>query len=272
MRPAAFLFWPIALFLAVGAAYADARLSVLVDVLKLPEAARILSDEGLDHAQELNEEMLGGEGGPGWQLQVERIYEPALMVELVRADLAEMLSPDEVEEITAFYASDLGARIIALENEAREAIQTPEVEEAARARYDSLRDTGDARLALITRIIDSGDMVTRNVTSAMNSNYQFLRGLVEGDAIEMSEDEILNDVSGDVEENTADTAAWLNGYLLLAYHPLSDAELETYIGFSESDAGRALNRALFSGFGKAYEDISYALGRAVALNMTSQDL
>lgn len=268
----AILIWPIVLLLAAGSAIADARLSVLVDVLKLPEAARILSEEGLDHAQDLNEEMLGGEGGPGWQIQVERVYDPARMVELVRSDLGDILSPAQMEEVTAFYASDLGSRIITLENEARKAIQDPEVEAAARARYESLLESGEARLTYITQIIESGDMITRNVTSAMNSNYQFLRGLVEGDAIEMSEDEILDDVSGDIEENTADTTGWLNGYLLLAYHPLTDAELETYIVFSDSDAGRALNRALFSGFGKAYEDISYALGRAVALNMTSQDL
>ena len=47
----AILIWPIVLLLAAGSAIADARLSVLVDVLKLPEAARILSEEGLDHAR-----------------------------------------------------------------------------------------------------------------------------------------------------------------------------------------------------------------------------
>jgi hypothetical protein len=60
--------------------------------------------------------------------------------------------------------------------------------------------------------------------------------------------------------------------MLMAYSPLEDAELETYITFAMTPAGQALNRALFTGFGKAYEDISYALGRAVALNMTAQDL
>lgn len=268
----ALALWPILLLLSAVAALSDARHSVLVDVLRLSEAARILSDEGINQAQELNTDMLDGQGGPGWQMQVERIYEPALMAELVRAELEAELQGEELEEVITFFASDKGSEIISLENEARKAIQSPDIEEAARARFAALEDTDDPRLALITEYVESGDMIDRNVTSAMNSNFQFLRGLVEGGAIEMTEDEILADVSKDIDENTEDTRGWLYGYLLLAYSPLTDDDLKTYIAFSQSSAGLALNRALFNGFGKAYEDISYALGRAVALNMTAQEL
>jgi len=34
----------------------------------------------------------------------------------------------------------------------------------------------------------------------------------------------------------------------------------------------ALNRALFDGYGAAYAEISYALGRAIALNMVAEEL
>ncbi|MFK7835729.1 MAG: hypothetical protein AB8B60_05870 [Sulfitobacter sp.] len=268
----ALALWPLIFLFSAVSVLADARMSVLVDVLKLPQAARILSDEGQTHAQGLNEEMLGGQGGAGWSMQVARIYEPALMVELVRAELEKELEGETLEQVITFFASDKGTEIVELENAARVAIQDPEIEEAARGRFAALEGSDDARLALITDYIASGDMITRNVTSAMNSNFQFMRGLVEGGAIEMSEEEILKDVASDIVESTEDTKGWLFGYLLLAYHPLSDDDLRDYIAFSESTAGQALNRALFEGFGKAYEDISYALGRAVALNMTAEEL
>lgn len=264
--------WPIALLLSAVTALADARMSVLVDVLKLPEAAAILSDEGLSHAQDLNTDMMDGQGGPGWAMQIERIYEPALMVEMVRAELEKELRGEALEQVIAFFASERGTRIVELENAARVAIQDEDVEDAARARFAALEGSDDARLALIADYIASGDMIDRNVTSSMNSNFQFLRGLVDGGAIEMTEEEILKDVSEDIEASTEDTTGWLYGYLLLAYHPLNDDDLRAYIAFSNTDAGAALNRALFAGFGKAYEDISYALGRAVALNMTAQEL
>lgn len=257
---------------AASTAFADARLSVLVDVLKLREVASILAVEGITQADELNTDMLNGQGGPGWSMQVERIYGPDLMVESVRTALGDELTGDTLEEVITFYASDLGTQIIDLENAARRAIIDPAVEDAARARFAELEETGDARVALVSDLIDSGDMISRNVTSAMNSNYQFFRGLVDGKAIEMTEEDILNDVSEDIEENTVDTTEWLSGYMLLAYHPLNEADLRAYLTFSETEAGQALNRALFVGFGKAYEDISYGLGRAVALNMTAEEL
>jgi hypothetical protein len=268
----AFLIWPFVLILGTLSALADARISVLVDVLKLDEAAQILSDEGIDSAQGLNAEMLNGQGGPGFALQVEQIYDPARLAEMVRAELEAGLSAAAVEEVIAFYATPLGTQIIDLENAARRAIQETQIEDAARARYAEMLDRDDPRLALITALIDGGDMITRNVTSAMNSNFQFFRGLADGDAVEMTEQEMLDDASKDIEAEMEETTIWLSGYMLLAYSPLSDDELRAYIGFSETPAGQAMNRALFSGFGKAYEDISYGLGRAVALNMTAEEL
>ncbi|MCX7559752.1 DUF2059 domain-containing protein [Sulfitobacter sp. F26204] len=266
------LLWPVFWALSTLSALADARMNVLVDVLKLHEAAEILSEEGIAQTQDLNDEMLNGQGGAGWALQVSRIYEPALMVELVRAELEQELKGAELEEVISFYASEKGTQIVELENAARRAIQDKDVEAAARGRFISSEGQDDPRLMLIEEYVKSGDMITRNVTSALNSNYQFLRGMVDGNAIEMTEEEMLKDAAGDIEESSRDTSEWLHGFLLLAYHPLTDDDLRTYIAFAKTPAGQALNRALFNGFGKAYEDISYALGRTVALNMTAKEL
>lgn len=267
----ALLIWPLLAILALPA-WADARMTVLVDVLKLPEAAVILRDEGMAYGQDLNTEMLNGQGGAGFQIQLEAIYDPPRMVEDVRRALETELQGETLEQAITFFASDLGQRIVTLENSARVAIGDADVEKAARAHYAELEGGDDPRLAQVIALADAGDMINRNVTSAMNANYQFMRGLADGDVFEMTEDEILADVASDMDEITEDTTGWLYGYFLLAYHPLSDAELQDYITFSGTDAGRALNRALFVGFGKAYEDISYGLGRAVALNMAAEEL
>jgi hypothetical protein len=59
---------------------------------------------------------------------------------------------------------------------------------------------------------------------------------------------------------------------MLAYGPLSSEVLGDYIDLSQTEAGKAMNRALFEGFDIMYEDISYALGLAVARQMQGQDL
>ena len=60
----AWVFAPLLGLLALPA-WADARMTVLVDLLELRQAAVILSDEGQAHAEMLNQDMLGGQGGPG---------------------------------------------------------------------------------------------------------------------------------------------------------------------------------------------------------------
>ncbi|SFS54735.1 hypothetical protein SAMN04488040_0861 [Sulfitobacter marinus] len=266
------LLWLPLLWLLAAPLWADARAQVLMDALKIDEVAAILQAEGLDYAQTLNQDMLGGQGGAGWQIQVDAIYSPQRMVETLRGFLEAELQGDMRELTIDFFASGIGAQIITLENAARAAITDQEIENAARTKFAELEGSDDARLAQITALIDAGDMINRNVTAAMNANYQFMRGLADGGAVDMTEQEILAEVGEQQEEITEDTTGWLYGYLLMAYSPLEDDALDRYITFAQTKAGMALNRALFDGYGAAYADISYTLGRAVALNMVAEEL
>lgn len=254
------------------AVWADARHTVLMDVLQINRLALILQDEGILHGQELNIDMLNGQAGASWQMQVQAIHDPERISEALRHGFERELQGDLLEQTITFFASELGQKIIELETTARIALAEADVEAEARARYEELAQGSGPRAALIDRMMAAGDLVARNVASAMNSNYQFLRGLADGDALEMSDAEILEDVAADRDEIEADTTSWLGAFLLLAYSPLSDAELEAYATFSESPAGLALNKGFFAGFDPVYEDISYALGRAVALNMLAEEL
>lgn len=252
--------------------WAEARVSVLMDVLRVAEIAQILSNEGMQYGQELDIDMLGGAGGAGFHLQVRAIHAPQRISESIRSGLVAKLSPEQIEDVIAFYAAPVGSEIVKLENQARVAFSDAEIEEGARARYTALEDSDPARYALIERLISAGDLVSRNVTSSMNSNIAFLRGLADGDLIALSEEEMLSDVAGDMEMLEEDTRGWLGGFMTLAYSPLSDADLELYAKFTETPAGAALNTGFFAGFDPLYEEISYALGRAVALNSTGEDL
>ncbi|MBB3994426.1 hypothetical protein GGR95_002072 [Sulfitobacter undariae] len=251
--------------------WAGARLTVLMDVLDIRELSGILQDEGLEFGRTLNRDWLDDEGGAVWSGQVQRIYDAERITESIRAGLEPALDGELLEDVIAFYGSELGGKIVQLENSARRAMSDPAVEEQARAQYAS-QDQDDPRLILIGQMIKAGDLVNRNVTSALNSNYQFLRALVDGDVYVMSEDEILSDVLAERDAITADTTNWLGAFLSLAYSPLTLEELTLYAEFTSSPAGKALNSGFFAGFDPLYEDISYALGRAMALNMVAEEL
>jgi hypothetical protein len=88
----------------------------------------------------------------------------------------------------------------------------------------------------------------------------------------MSEGEIMDLVWSEEDAIRADTDGWMRRFLFMAYSPLSDQDMQAYLAFSESDAGQALNAALFDGFDDMYHAIYYDLGRAVADELQASEL
>lgn len=264
----------LAIGLSLGAlpAWADARITLLMDVLKVSEVVSILRDEGLSYGDSLDTDMLDGKGGAFWTAQVQRIYDAQRMEETLRRALENELEEEDVEAALTFFASDAGARVVEMENEARRAMSDPDVEEAARAQYETLKGSDDALMALVSRYIEVNDLLNHNVSGAMSANVQFLKGLSDGGYYKRSEADILEEVWSERDEITADTESWLNGFLLMAYTPLEQGDLEAYVNYADTEQGRALNAALFLGFGVLYRDISYALGRAVALSAKADEI
>lgn len=260
------LCFAILLTLGAGPSLANARMTLLMDALMIPDVVAILQAEGFAYAQDLNNDMLSGQGGAFWYEQVRQIYDGDRITEQLRRALEEGLEPDDVEAALAFFGSEQGARIISLENAARQAMADPEVEEAARDIYAGLKDGDDPLYILVSRYIDDNDLLERNVTGAMSANFQFYMGLSDGKFTDQSEAEILEEVWSQQDDIRDDTEYWLNGFLLMAYQPLPLETMQNYVDYSASDEGQALNAALFDGFEGIYRDISYALGRAIALN------
>jgi hypothetical protein len=266
------LRWAVfALWVSVVGAHAQAQVAVLMDQLKVAELIDIMRVEGTEYADSLNTDMLNGQGGPVWSEQVQGIYDPHRMSEMVRSDLAK-LSKDHLQQINQFYASDLGIKVIDLEMAGRRAMMQEELTDLAEDAYQIALAQNPETLDAIHAIDRAGDMVERNVTTALTANYRFYLGMVDGGAFVLTEDEMLAEAWAQEDEVRQDTQNWLMGYLMLSYQPLDEAETAGLVEFVQTPAGRALNAAIFEGFGAMYADISYALGRAVALNMVGSDL
>lgn len=251
---------------------AAAPVDDLIDALEIDRVVQIMRDEGLDYADQLARDMLPAGPDPEWRAVADRIYDAGRMEASVRAGFVEALGDTDLEPLVDFFESDLGARIIELELATREAMIDPAVEEAAREDYREMQGEDTPLLASVEAFIEANDLVEQNVTGALNASLAFYRGLEEGGAMDLGEEDILADVWSQEEATRADTTEWLFGYLLTAYEPLGEAELERYVELSESEAGAVLNRALFAGFNGMYNEISYAMGLAAARQMAETEL
>lgn len=262
--------------LAQDAPVAEATVPALAQALRLDDLFDILREEGLAYGKDLETEMFPGGGGPRWRSDVAAIYDiPRLQGEfdsVLQRELGE--DPATLAEVMAFFASDLGRRVVGLELDARRAFLDKANEEAARVAADTRAAERDPRVTLIDRFIAAGDLIEMNVAGGLSGNLAFLTGLAEtaGEGNALPKEDLMSQVWAQEDQIRAETTSWLQAYLGLAYHPLSEAELVAYTEFMESPAGKRLNAALFVAFDTAFTRISLDLGRAAGRAMQGRDI
>ena len=243
----------------------------LLQALEIDAMIEVMRDEGLEYGQDLSADMFPGADPERWEALVREIYDPAKMRAVMHAHFSETLADTDVQPLIDFFTSEAGRRIVGLELSARRALIDDDLEQAAREAFQAA-DPDESRMRQLDRFVEVGDLLDANVTGALNASFHFYNGLVDGGALEMSQSDILSDVWSQETDTRADTIEWLYAFLLLAYEPLSDAQMEAYISLSATTEWRAMNRALFAGFNAMYDEISYALGLAAASQMQTQEL
>ena len=245
------------------------------EALLIPEVIDVIGTEGLAHGEEIARTIFGDRPPPqDWTELVASIYDPARMEEEVLASLAESLEGEDTAAMRAFLEAEPGRSLTALELDAREAMIDEEVEQEAKEAAAVAMFQNSPRLELLRRYAEATDLVEMNVAGTMNNNVAYLTGLLDGGALtdDMTESDILADVASQEPQIRAQTEEWAYSFLLKAYEPASDADIEALIAFSETEPGQALNRAVFEAFDERFTDISRALGLAAARYMTTDEI
>lgn len=252
----------------------DQQIDALYEALALPEVIAIMREEGLIYGEDLAAEMLPGGTSAEWAAAVSQIYDVQVMNEEVRGALGEALDGDDLAAMLEFFTSDFGQKLITLEVSARRAMLDETVTEAAEEAAALAAFEETARYQQVTDYIAATDLIENNVVGALNSSYAFYVGLIDGGAMPagVTAEAALQEVWAQEAEIRATTTEWAYAFLMLAYDPLSDAELQDYIAFSQTEAGEDMTEALFDAFNGMFDDISRALGLASSRFIVSQEL
>ncbi|WP_290689719.1 MULTISPECIES: hypothetical protein [unclassified Haematobacter] len=264
---------------AEGAPIATSRAEVtlLLEALHIDETLDTLRQEGLAYGASIEEDLFPGRGGNRWAELVASIYAPERLKQDFLAGFAPAflrMGAADRQAAQMFFAGALGQKVVMLENEARVAQLDEAVEDASRDRAEEMIAQEDPRVALIDRFVEANDLTEANVVGALNANIAFYAGLNEGRAFgsPLSQEDILKDVTSQADDVRQETEDWLYSYLLMAYQPLTDAELERYTAFTLTPAGQGLNRALFAAYDGLFDGVSHDLGRNAARFLSGQDL
>jgi Uncharacterized protein conserved in bacteria (DUF2059) len=255
---------------------AAVSIAELGKVLQLDALFQVLREEGLAHGDTLQADMFPMGGGAAWKATVAGFYDLPLIRarfnQVLRAKLAQ--DPATLQAIIAFYDSELGQRVVGLEIEARRAFLDIAAEEAARVAAEDAASAKDPKVALIRRMIEAGDLLEMNVAGSMTGTLAFMSGMADSGAYgaNIPEEQVISDAWGQEDATRADLSTWLYAFLGLAYAPLTEAELQSYVEFWESPAGQRLNTALFAAFDEAFRTVSYDLGHAAGTAMLGRDI
>lgn len=261
---------------AVARAQPAPGVAALAQAFLLDELFDIMAQEGRDYATAIRDEQLDGQAGRGWQMAVERIYDPqrmrAAFIERFDAELADNAAT--ITDALAFATSPIGARVLRLEIDARAAMLDRDIDAAAREALEEARGRQTPQFALVAERIAVNDLVEANVSLGLNTSIAYYEGFLATapDAFQIPQSDLLPEVWAQEREIRHESDIWLHSYFLLAYAPLAEQELRDYIAFSASPAGESLNNALFVAFESVFVDISYQLGRAVGQALSGLDL
>lgn len=262
--------------LLVQATAVDPAVTALSDVMQMDDIIAVMRDEGLKYGATLEDEMFPGRGGDRWDATIASIYDGAAMRRGFDTGMSRELAGDAstIEQISTFFGSDQGQNALQLEIAARRALLDPSAEDAAKVAWEDMLAEDHPRVAMLRRFAEANDLIESNVMGALNANLAFYKGMASTGAFpdEMTEEQMLSDVWSQEPEVRAETEDWLFPFLALAYQPMSDADLEAYIAFSETEPGQKINAALFSAFDDVFTGISYALGQAAARQMQGEDI
>lgn len=245
-------------------------------ILMIADTLDVMRAEGLKHSTELSDSLFPGENAAAWAALVNMIYDTSKMQTRFDAALAAAIGNDTKTLAAAqeFFASDLGQRVMSLEIAARRKLLDDAAETEAKQDWASLVADKSARADQIIRFGGINDLIESNVMGALNANLAFYRGLSGegGFGDPMSEGQMLDEVWGQEAQIRTETTDWLYPFLALAYQPLTDTDLDSYIAFSQTEAGKKINAAIFVAFDAVMVQVSADLGRAAGQLMAGQDI
>ena len=249
-RSPLFPLWAIlCLAVSVAAPRADEdRLEHLYDLMRIEEGLRGWPEAIMQSLDQTPGAWSAGQPRQAASEAAQRIFAAGAMARDVRALSAGALSLAQIEAAIAFYETDLGSHVAALEVAASDPAMRETVEAEGRRLHARMVAAGDARPGQIDRMIASAQAVERGVAMIMNMSLAMSSAMLaaEGSAMAMPEEDILAAINAAAPQIRADLAESYAARLAFIYRDLDDAAMERYVDHLETTDGRAVSSAFLA--------------------------
>jgi len=168
--------------------------------------------------------------GSEWQRLVGDIFKPEVMHDMAIDLLEETLSQDLLTHATDFYATDLGARLVAVENKSHMVEEDGLKAESGGQIIEGLRGIGSPRVAILERLNAASGSEDTSVRAIQEVQIRFLMAAAGAGVIDLQMEE--PDLREAMKSQESELRASLRQSALegsaYTYQAFSDAEMVTY--------------------------------------------
>ena len=200
--------------------------------------------------------------GYQWTLLANDIFASEIMREMALDMLSEALSAELLEHAVGFYASELGERLVEVENASHLSDDNELKSESGEAIVDGLIRIGSPRIELLKRMNAASDAAGTSVRAIQEVQVRFLMAAAGAGVIELSLDEAdLREMlrNEEAELRFSLQASGLAG-AAYTYQAFSDSEVEEYTKALEDPKLQKIydlmNAVQFSIMADRYEELA----------------
>jgi hypothetical protein len=265
-------FWIVSVFGASLSVAQSPSASELYDALHMDILVDVIVSEGRDQVRDAAEIYLTGRAAETYVTENVALYDPDEIRQHLIDGLSSGLSADDLAVAVAFFKTETGAYAAKLEASARQAISDQGVEDHAKAMASDAVARGVERIDILETAIADMDLVEMNLAGAMTAQYQFLMPLSDVKDLGLDQAAVLTMIQEGQDALSQSILEWLVAFLYMAYAPLDDEQLSTYLTYQTSPNGASLNKVLFDVFNAIDRDMSAAMGVSLAQSLQSKEI
>jgi hypothetical protein len=165
-----------------------------------------------------------------WTILANEVFDSKVMRELAIEILSETLTDELLDHAAGFYASDLGARLVQVENSSHMTEDGELKSESGEAIIDGLIRIGSPRVETLKRMNAASDSTGTSIRAIQEVQVRFLMAAAVAGVIELQLDE--NDLRALLEAREPDMRISMQASALAGaaytYQAFSDSEVEEY--------------------------------------------
>ncbi|MEP5730915.1 MAG: DUF2059 domain-containing protein [Sulfitobacter sp.] len=168
--------------------------------------------------------------GSEWSRLVQEVFKTELMHDMALDILAQTLDDDLLDHAAEFYAGDLGARLVAVENASHMHEDDDLKSESGVSIIEGLVRIGSPRVDILTRLNAASDVEDSSIQAIQEVQVRFLMAAASAGVIELRMDE--PDLREALRNQEADMRASIKANALASaaytYQAFSDDEVSAY--------------------------------------------